>query len=556
MNPKIILFLAFSFSLPFGESGVRLFAQLQVVNNGIQVAIKDINVAIDGNFQHQNNGTFNNTGHLYLTGNWTNNNANNVFTTNLGGWVHLKGSNQNITGNNLTLFNKLELTGTGVKLLTGVDATVEDTLALNDRELATDSNTLFVTGTGTNLITRTSGFVSSTSNGGLSRNTNSVGSYMFPVGTSVPVVKYRPVDIKPSTSSSHTFKVRMANTDATTEGFNRNTKDSSVCDINSAYYHRIERTAGTATADVTIYFNVAADGNFQTIVHWQNMPRWESTGNNSTLSSPPLTGLTANAWNNFLLPAFAFATVPPVVSISDVTVCERSNAEFIAPPGFANYDFSVNNSSVQSGANNKYSSGTLSDGAQVRVSVYNSATCKGYSNTALVKVNAAPTVNAGNDTVINIGETANLSATGNAGSYIWRNSDGTLCSSCPSVTLSTPGTYIYYVEGTNAKACSNVDTVVVKVEERYEVFVPNIFSPNGDGKNDKLQVYGKGISWIVLSIFDRWGEKVFEADGVNIAWDGTFNGKDMNTTVFAYFLKGQFLNGQDINEQGNITLLR
>jgi len=104
------------------------------------------------------------------------------------------------------------------------------------------------------------------------------------------------------------------------------------------------------------------------------------------------------------------------------------------------------------------------------------------------------------------------------------------------------------------------------------VYVPNVFSINSsNSENKRLYVFGRGIESLVLMIYDRWGEKVHEtsdaspstrSDGMCCAygegWDGTYDndGKQLNTSVFAYKLKGVFSNGEDFFESGSITLLR
>ena len=79
-----------------------------------------------------------------------------------------------------------------------------------------------------------------------------------------------------------------------------------------------------------------------------------------------------------------------------------------------------------------------------------------------------------------------------------------------------------------------------------EVFVPNAFSPNGDGENDVLKVYGNCISELVFAIFNRWGEQVFSATQTTQKWDGTFKGQEINNAVFYYRLSARLTNGQTV----------
>jgi gliding motility-associated-like protein len=87
-------------------------------------------------------------------------------------------------------------------------------------------------------------------------------------------------------------------------------------------------------------------------------------------------------------------------------------------------------------------------------------------------------------------------------------------------------------------------------------WVPNIFSPNGDGQNDVLLVFGKGISTIEMRIFDRWGEKVFESNSIDNSWDGIYRGNKANAGVYVYELRVVFLDNSETMLSGNVTLVR
>lgn len=86
--------------------------------------------------------------------------------------------------------------------------------------------------------------------------------------------------------------------------------------------------------------------------------------------------------------------------------------------------------------------------------------------------------------------------------------------------------------------------------------VPMAFSPNGDGNNDFLFVYGGQIEKFTLAIYDRWGELVFSTSSQDTGWDGTFNGKEASSGVYVYKLKAYFIDGDVENKTGNITLVR
>ena len=87
-------------------------------------------------------------------------------------------------------------------------------------------------------------------------------------------------------------------------------------------------------------------------------------------------------------------------------------------------------------------------------------------------------------------------------------------------------------------------------------YLPNAFSPNGDGNNDILRVRGGEITGMHLTIFNRWGQQVFEAKNQETTWDGTHNGKALNAGVYVFKIKYTLINGSSFEETGNVTLMR
>ena len=86
--------------------------------------------------------------------------------------------------------------------------------------------------------------------------------------------------------------------------------------------------------------------------------------------------------------------------------------------------------------------------------------------------------------------------------------------------------------------------------------VPNTFSPNGDGKNDKLKPLGYGIIEVDFQVYNRYGQLVFRTTDPNEGWDGTFKGKPENSATFVYKLNYRLVNGVSNSKNGSITLLR
>jgi gliding motility-associated-like protein len=89
-----------------------------------------------------------------------------------------------------------------------------------------------------------------------------------------------------------------------------------------------------------------------------------------------------------------------------------------------------------------------------------------------------------------------------------------------------------------------------------DIFVPNTFTPNNDGSNDRLYVRGNNIARMEFLVFDRWGELVFSTERQDVGWDGTFRGRPVDPAVFVYHLTVDCADGQRYFTKGNISLLR
>jgi gliding motility-associated-like protein len=89
-------------------------------------------------------------------------------------------------------------------------------------------------------------------------------------------------------------------------------------------------------------------------------------------------------------------------------------------------------------------------------------------------------------------------------------------------------------------------------------YLPNAFTPNGDGTNDFLELYSnvQQITYMSISLFDRWGEKVFQSYDPGFRWDGTYKGKPCPIGVYAYQLDLLFSNGTSVHNKGAVTLLK
>lgn len=168
---------------------------------------------------------------------------------------------------------------------------------------------------------------------------------------------------------------------------------------------------------------------------------------------------------------------------------------------------------------------------------------------------------AGEDTTLLFTERLNMLAevsTGETGVYAWSPNSYLTCTDCADPISQPDSTVTYVVTFTNALGCTDTDTITITVEYEPNIaVVPNAFTPNGDGRNDQLLVlHSANLDEVVLRIYDRWGEMVFETRDPAVGWDGTFKGKEMPVGVFVYTLYAEFKDASSQQSKGSILLLR
>jgi gliding motility-associated-like protein len=181
-----------------------------------------------------------------------------------------------------------------------------------------------------------------------------------------------------------------------------------------------------------------------------------------------------------------------------------------------------------------------------------------------VKVHPRPTIQLASDTFAIPGAILPLvKHVANATSIAWTPSMGLNCSDCFNPLASLQSTMTYKAVVTNDSLCFAEDEITIKVAcDGSLVFVPNTFTPNGDGVNDRFYASADAISVInIMRVYNRWGEIMFEAKNVRPGsemegWDGTHKGRPLSPDVYVYYLEIQCVNAQKIFLKGDISLVR
>ncbi len=186
--------------------------------------------------------------------------------------------------------------------------------------------------------------------------------------------------------------------------------------------------------------------------------------------------------------------------------------------------------------------------------VSNSGNC-GSTATVLVKVNPLPTLSAGEDFAANLDEPMHLNASGN-GTITWVIGEDIQCASCPNSQIFPKKSGCYVAEAVSLNGCKVRDEVCVEVTTDYNIYIPNVFTPNGDGNNDVFLVYGTGITKLEMNIFDRWGTKLFTSKDQTQGWDGTYKGVLSKQDAYTYLIIYTALDGKKVEKTGHVTLLK
>ncbi|MEW6469801.1 MAG: gliding motility-associated C-terminal domain-containing protein [Bacteroidota bacterium] len=545
----------------------------------------DMTVTVNSTFSNpgdvilNNNSTWQGDGIIKVEGDWVNNAT---FQQDLSD-VRLFASNnpQQITGTVSTTFHKLRLQGTGtganrIKTQT-LDASVDSLLELNDRELATQTFTMFVLNPDPTIVTNNTtpgneGFVSSLAPGTLSRNTNSTSAYIFPTGSSITLTRYRPVVITPTAANNETYTVRFINHDADNDGYLRTVNDGMLCTAIDTFYHAILRTGSNNTpANITLHYIVATDGTWDGMAHWRTTnTMWNDMATVNFGTSGVFTTMTRNNWlfanpgDPYILTELKPAA--PVITCPG-TVCANSPGNVFTATGTGTtYSWTVPNGTIQSGqGTDSILVNWSSTQGYVYVYATSSSGCPSLIDSCLVSV--APSPIAGFDTLSlgTFNTTYQFADTSQGGTtWYWNFGDpnsganNTSTQQNPTHQYSGAGTYTVMQVVTNASGC--VDTIYSIVIVDEGILIPNVFTPDGDGINDEFWIPSSGFEEFTIEIYNRWGTKLWETTASEIRWDGrSTSGQPLSDGTYYYILKAKLKSQagpKDYSTNGYVTLIR
>jgi gliding motility-associated-like protein len=244
-----------------------------------------------------------------------------------------------------------------------------------------------------------------------------------------------------------------------------------------------------------------------------------------------------------LYPITVKGTVHVSMNVSEVdyTICQGDSITFTAS-GAEMYEFFINGVSQGVDSVNVLTTTTLNNHDEIFVVGSNSCSSD-TSDDVFIDVITLPTVDAGPDTAINLGESIVLTtkATGTGLLlYQWDPNYFLNFTNVPNPTFNGPDTTTFTVRVTDTYGCWGSDTITVNVIIPDNILLPNVMTPDGDGKNDIWKLNPKiNLDGSHLIIFNRWGETVYEADSYTNDWDGTYKGtgKKLPDDTYYYVLK-------------------
>ncbi len=189
-----------------------------------------------------------------------------------------------------------------------------------------------------------------------------------------------------------------------------------------------------------------------------------------------------------------------------------------------------------------------------------------YDTTFTIQAATGITINTIPAKTIKLGESVALTTTGssqNITTWNWTptySEAGLDCDNCQNPNAEPTKTTTYHVTAIDDRGCEAHDTVTLTVIPDHSFYVPNLFSPNGDGENDFFSFYGNvdGVAKFNVMIFNRWGEKIFDSNDPKFKWDGTYKNVMQDPGVYVYVITLVFKDNAkpDDDMKGSITIVR
>jgi gliding motility-associated-like protein len=250
---------------------------------------------------------------------------------------------------------------------------------------------------------------------------------------------------------------------------------------------------------------------------------------------------------NYIIPLHSYAGCDSVVNLS-LTVLENSTSEL--------------QKEICQGTSYNIGNQTFTNTGEYFIHLQASNSCDSTIKLTLT-VNPLPKINAvadKNNVYLNDQVQLNILTDENL-NYNWMPSNIVSNSILQNPTsIITAATWFYVIATNPITKCTTTDSVWIGLKylpcNKENIYIPNAFSPNGDGINDIFIPRSNILKSMKLVINDRWGHEVFESNDINKGWDGNYKGQPAQVEEYGYYFMGECLQGDKIIIKGNVSLLR
>lgn len=343
------------------------------------------------------------------------------------------------------------------------------------------------------------------------------------------------------------------------------------------------------TVTVTVYSDIVADFDFVKVPCTNQVTFYDSSavapvswlwyfddGDSSMLQNPPHTYDTSGTYNVQLITSTIngcadtvivqvnFAAGNPVVVSQNDTICKGNSTQLIASGGFSYLwtpSTGLNNPAISDPIASPDTTTTYS----VIISNVDTFgdTCSHVLTTTIFVIDPSLysiVATTDDDTLVEGQSTTIHSITDSTLTVSWSPSTGLNNTSSFNPTATPEKTTTYTVSILDSVGCPKTASVTIYVMSKEcdpaDIFVPNTFTPNGDGNNDILYVRGNEITELYFAVYNRWGELIFQTSDMKKGWEGTYKGEKADPAVFAWYIKAKCFNGDELKKKGNVTLVR
>lgn len=528
-----------------------------LLNQGLVQTYNDVN---NGDFELNNGGTVRSKGDFLIENDWINN-ATLLIDS---GLVDLYGSNQWITGSEISYFWNLSLTGSDKKEL-AIDAHVKSVLDLTSLEFSVHDKTLYIDSS--NLfaiiydgsILNNEGIISTDEDGVIRKKVIINEDNLIPTGSSEGVFRHRPIiATKKSGSIVDTVFVTFHNHTPSLMNLYDYDLNDSLCEVQSRYFYTFN--CGEQTSDFQIDFahEPTIDEEFLYLATW-DVNLWDKVSNSSNLFFGNYPYVRANSFTGFIDQYFTLARINPLAPyIKRDTIACYQVENFIVelPQNQPNYIWSLNNENgsvpITSGQGTEEVivnlGSTLTGTVYLQYQDING--CYSYKDSieftngsvnANFNVLNNSTLNFESDVVFVNQSSPNT----NDSEWIVQGSStiysGTNTFSTYTHVFEQNSDVFEYevtlIAHSDLGDCYDTVRELIKLNDLFVFYAPNIFTPNGDGHNDVFHAETSRISKMQLTIYNRWGEIIHVTEGVDpseVSWNGTYRGNLVQQGTYTY----------------------